>query len=300
MESKTEKDNICRRCGAAREGPKCTECGFTPDATDDWLGKTLAGFRILKKIAGDPSSAVYEAKGSSRAVIKLILQRLDHELTARLQREAEAIRRLQHPAVVRLLIQGETENQYPFLITELIEGETLLELLQQRTLSEQELKAFLRPIGEAMEEAHQKGIFHRDLTPRNIMIQRDGAPRLLDFGFASLRGAETLTERGVVSGTPAYMSPEQWRGLSRADARSDLYSLGVISYQCLSGRLPLEAKTPLEWLKKHAFEAPRDLSIAMQGRPLSSDTCQAIMRALQKDPAQRQASIRDFLQELRV
>jgi serine/threonine protein kinase len=229
--------------------------------------------------------------------VKIVRHRLDRELKERLKREAKAIESLRHPAVVRLLLQSETEDGYPYLLTEFIEGESLWSKLQRAPLEERELLQLLRPLCEALDEAHQKGIYHRDLTPRNIMIQPDGAPRLLDFGFAALRGSETLTEKGVVSGTPAYMSPEQWQGLINADAQSDLYSLGVISYLCLSGRLPIDAKTPLEWLKWHATEQPPALTEAAHGKPLSTALSGAIMRAIQKHPTQRQASISEFLSQ---
>lgn len=290
----------CPRCGGPFSEGRCAECGFSPGAeVDPWLGRLFGGFLLARNISEGPQGGIYQATSGQQVVaVKLVKQRLDHELTERLKREAKVIQRLQHPAVVKLLTHGETPEGYPFLVTEWVYGETLRERMSRGPLQEAQLLPIIASLCEALAEAHQKGIIHRDITPRNIMIQQDGAPRLLDFGFAALRGAETLTERGVVSGTPAYMSPEQWQGLANASASSDLYSLAVVAYQCLTGQLPLDAKTPLAWLKKHALERPLDLSELPQGRCASPALRGAIMRALQKSPGDRQPSIIAFAREL--
>jgi serine/threonine protein kinase len=291
----------CSRCGAPlyQRTDRCGECGFLyGEEVDLWLGKRVGGFLLLRRINHSTHNSIYESHSDQPAAIKLLHHQLDPELNARLRREALAIQRLAHPATVRFLAQGETDTGHLWVATELILGETLRDRVQRRLLSEHELFSLMSPLCGALEEAHQKGITHRDLTPRNIMIQqRDGAPKLLDFGFAALRGDATITEKGVVNGTPAYMAPEQWRGLS-AGPLSDLYSLAVIAYQCLSGVLPVDAKTPLQWLTRHHQEQPTDLKTSMQGRPITQKIYQTIMRALQKDPAQRQSSIHAFLQGL--
>jgi serine/threonine protein kinase len=289
-------NGICTRCGAPIQAKhRCPECNFLAgEDLDAWLGQNLGGFTLLRQLSSNATSAIYEAKSEQgRAVVKLLHQRLDTEAIERFKREALAIKRLQHPSVVQIFAQGEA-----WIAMEFVEGETLRERIQGQIFSEKELRALLKPLCEALEEAHQKGIVHRDLSPRNIMIKSDNSPKLLDFGFAGLRGAKTLTERGVVSGTPAYMAPEQWQGLSNADPRSDLYSLAVISYECVSGQLPLNAKTPLEWIKKHSFGQATDLKASMNGRDLSESMYRAIMRALQKNPNERQASVAAFFSEL--
>jgi serine/threonine protein kinase len=274
---------------------RCGECSFLRgEAVDPWLGQRVGGFLLLRRITHSAHSSVYEASSEQRAAIKLLHHQIDAELTARLRREALAIQRLAHPATVRFLAQGETGAAHPWVATEFIAGETLRDRLQRGTFSELELYALMSPLCGALEEAHQKGITHRDLTPRNIMIQQPNTPRLLDFGFAALRGDATITEKGVVNGTPAYMAPEQWRGLN-AGPLADLYSLAVISYQCLSGVLPIDAKTPLQWLTKHHREQPADLKTAMRGRPITEKVYQTIMRGLHKDPSQR-PSISSFIQ----
>src|SRR5262249_39077558 len=159
------------------------------------------------------------------------------------------------------------------------------------------------PICEALREAPEKGIIHGDLKPQNIMltpfVQGKILPKFLDFGLSGLLEEASLTQSGTVGGTPAYMLPEAWVGLKKTDARSDSYALGLIAYQCLSGRLPFEAESTPSWLKKHCLEAPLDISVAMEGRFLPEDTKKAIMKALEKDKDQRYPTAPDFFLALR-
>jgi eukaryotic-like serine/threonine-protein kinase len=170
----------------------------------------------------------------------------------------------------------------------------------------------LGPLCEVLEEAHGRGVIHRDLKPSNIILV-DSRPstvdsfgsgatdcrrstadsvKLLDFGIAALRGSQTLTSPTLVSGTAQYMAPEQWDALRNASAASDIYSLGVIAYECLSGRLPFEVRTnsPLAWMKKHCLEAPLPLEAALEGRALPAGLSAVVMRALAKAPAERYPS----------
>jgi serine/threonine protein kinase len=286
----------------------CEQCGASLLATPDpMLGRLLAGkYEIIKKIGAGGFGAVYEAQHtrlSSKIAIKTLhSSALQHDdIIERFRREALATSSLQSPYVVKIFDRGGAEDGTLWLAMEFIEGETLEQHLTARgKLSEEETLRLLSMLCDALEEAHQRGIIHRDLKPQNIMLSPSAGgpiPKLLDFGIAGLSGASnTLTNTGAISGTPKYMSPEQWEGLKNTDARSDIYSLGVIAYQCLSGVFPYEADSPLAWMKQHTFGTPRPIEeVAPQ---LSVNVQRAVMRAIAKDPAERPQSALLLRQQL--
>src|SRR5262249_28398824 len=155
-----------------------------------------------------------------------------------------ALSRLKHPYALKVHDRGRTEEGIFWIAMELLEGEPLSSrLAREGPLSEDELIEILGPVCEVLTEAHEKGIVHRDIKPDNIMLTPvpggGTLAKLIDFGLVSLPDASPLTQSHLVSGTPQYMAPEQWGGLVNADRRSDIYSLGVVAYECLAGRLPL-------------------------------------------------------------
>jgi serine/threonine-protein kinase len=179
----------------------------------------------------------------------------DADRTGRFRREAQILSKIQHPAVPRILDSGVDGNRL-FFVTELIDGRDLKLLIQERgPWPVAEATALTATVAEALAAAHALGIVHRDVKPSNIMVASDGSPRLLDFGLARGRGIDmaTLTKTGMVIGTPAYMSPEQFQSLA-ADERSDVYSLGVVLFEVLTGRLPFTAPTPMALAVKHLME----------------------------------------------
>jgi tRNA A-37 threonylcarbamoyl transferase component Bud32 len=265
------------------------------NAEDDrYIGRSFGSYRIVRRIARGGQSSIFEAtNGTQRVAIKVL--HADRERTPetrlRLRREAIAMRRLQHPNVVRLLDQGDTADGDPWLAMEFLEGESLARRIARiGTLAEAEVLAIMKPICAALSEAHHKGIIHRDLKPQNIMLVPHGAectPKLLDFGIAALADANSVTSSITVSGTAMYMAPEQWGGLKNADERSDVYALGMIIYQALSGRCAFEADTPLACMTKVRSEAPLDLTAAMGARPVTPAVRAAVMKALARDPSHR-------------
>jgi serine/threonine protein kinase len=274
----------------------CELCQAAPLLQDPLIGSTIGPYEILHRFGEGGFGAVYEGQHTKierRVAIKVLRAGLADPLLAmkRFQREALALSRLRHPLALRVYEQGLTANGLLYLAMELIEGETLeAYLLRVGLFSEEKLREVFSVLCEVLEEAHQAGITHRDLKPANIMLSVEGeqlTPRLVDFGLAGVLELESLTKSGVVSGTPRYMAPEQWEGLQKTDVRSDLYSLGVLMYECLSGQLPYSASSPLAWMKQHHFEAPRELSQAMGARPLSEAMSRLVMRSISKRPEDR-------------
>ncbi|HWP05522.1 MAG TPA: serine/threonine-protein kinase [Polyangiaceae bacterium] len=273
---------------------------------DPLAGSVLGAYTLVRRVARGGQSSIYEARrGTERVAIKLVHSGREPspEAMGRLRREAKALQSLQHENVVRILDWGESGDGNPWFAMEYLEGESLAALLERvGTLPEAEVVALLTPVCAALEQAHRLGIVHRDLKPQNIFLARAGGatvPKILDFGIAALHDSGTLTNSVMLSGTPMYMAPEQWEGLSHAEARSDVYALGVIAYQALSGKYAFEADTPLAWMKKVQFETPLDLVSAMGERPVSPAFASAVMKALAKNPAERPQTPMELLRSLR-
>jgi serine/threonine protein kinase len=278
---------------------------------DPLLGRTLVKkYTIQKKLGEGGFGAVYEAHHQlldCKIAIKTLHMRAEQSKTMleRFRREALATSRLTHPYAVKIYDRGETKDGLAWIAMELLQGETLSAFLRKKgCISEQKLIELMGPICEVLQDAHDKGIVHRDLKPENIMLvpMPNGSfiPKILDFGIAAILNADTLTQTGTVSGTPKYMAPEQWEGLNRADARSDIYSLGTIAYLCLTGRFPFEADSALSWMKKHYSEKPLPLEKALEGQSFSPVVSAAVMKSISKAPADRQQTAREFLDSLRV
>jgi serine/threonine protein kinase len=273
---------------------------------DPLLGRQFQNqYTLLRKLGEGGFGAVYEASSESQNVaIKILRASLSTDLEAqgRFAREARIISQLQHPSIVKIYEHGKTSDGIQWIAFELVEGETLEQKISRGALSEDELRRLLTLLLSALAQVHESGVVHRDLTPKNIMLrtQSDGSvtPCILDFGIASLRSDTGLTLSTFVSGTPRYMPPEQWQGLKYADARSDLYALGIIAYEALTGTLPFDAKSPISWMKAHHEALPKPLLDFLPESKISLALNKAIMKVLAKDPAQRFSSAREFLQSL--
>src|SRR2546426_1510872 len=217
---------------------------------EPFTGRVLGHFHVVRRIGRGAMGEVYLAqdlKLGRQVALKLLpvaFQR-DSERVRRFEREARAAAALNHPNIVTVHEVGEWEGQ-PFIATQFVEGETLAQRLGRGPLSVAEAAQAGAQIAAALAAAHQAGIIHRDLKTANIMLRADGTVKVLDFGLARLSQpvsapapAETvtmLTQAGAVLGTPGYMAPEQWQG-QPADARSDIYALGCVLYEMLTGKL---------------------------------------------------------------
>jgi serine/threonine-protein kinase len=268
---------------------------------DTLIGSTLLGqFTLLQRIGAGGFGAVYLAEQiglSRKAVVKIAHPALaaDPVFHQRFQREAKVLASLDHHHLVKLYNFGELPSGQTFLVMEYGGDRTLSdEIRQLGQIPVDRSLRIIEQICDALTEAHERGIVHRDLKPANILIGRkndDDWIKVVDVGIAKLldkRGEmperETLTAFGEIVGTPAYFSPEQARGLA-VDARSDIYSLGVVLYEMLTGKLPIVAPTPVDYVRAHAVEMPTPLRD--HGVDLPAPVEDLVYRSLEKDPAHR-------------
>jgi serine/threonine protein kinase len=211
----------------------------------------------------------------------------DPDRGRRFKREIESLAKIRHPAVLQVAQWG-YEGGELFFVSELIDGEDLKLVTERRgPWPPAEAAAAVATVAEALAAAHKVGIVHRDVKPSNIMLARDGSIRLLDFGLARGFGVDvtTLTRTGMIVGTPAYMAPEQFEAASAVDERTDVYSLGIVLFELLTGRLPFSGSTPIGMALKHKTEAPPALASVNADVPAWLD--RVVHQCLQKDPARR-------------
>jgi eukaryotic-like serine/threonine-protein kinase len=210
----------------------------------------------------------------------------DREFVERFRREARAAAGLSHPNVVAVFDSGSDDGTH-FIVTELVEGETLADRLRRDgPMPPADAVAVAADIARALAAAHTRGLIHRDIKPGNVMLLPDGRVKVVDFGIARAAGSDTLTNTGVVLGSTAYLSPEQAGG-QPVDERADLYSLGCVLYEMLTGHVPFRADTPIATMYRHVNEdAPPPSTIA----PVQPELEDVVMRCLEKDPKRRFAS----------
>jgi serine/threonine protein kinase len=278
---------------------------------DPLVGQTIKGtYLIQQKIGGGGMGDVYKAihtKLDSPVALKIVKPALlgHTAMVHRFQREARAASKLHHPNVVAVTDFGESDDGMFFMVMEYVSGKSLAQVIaDDAPIPERRVVHIAAQILSALAEAHANQILHRDLKPENVMIERRrdvrDSVKVLDFGIAKVlaagAGASTLTQAGLVCGTPGYMSPEQLRG-GEVDARSDLFSLGVVLYEMLTHKLPFEAQTPMEMLHKHLSE-PIPPPSKRRGRPVSPDLEVLVLRALSPMRDERPASAEGMREEL--
>ncbi|GMQ78353.1 MAG: hypothetical protein BMS9Abin02_0856 [Anaerolineae bacterium] len=264
---------------------------------------SIGRYKLVEEIGRGGMASVYRAHDplfKRDVAIKVMTQDLlqDPNLKARFEREAQTIAALEHPAIVPVYDFGE-EGGRPYLVMRLMTGMTLSEKLKRGPLSITDTSAILTRIGSALDRAHKQGIVHRDLKPSNIMFDDYGDAFLADFGIARLtESAVTLTGDSVL-GTPAYMSPEQIHGDKEIDGRSDIYALGVICFEMLTGARPYVDKTPTKVMMKHILDpVPNILDVNPE---LPKEVNSVIAHTMAKDPDERYQSsqeLTDTLQRL--
>jgi serine/threonine protein kinase len=210
------------------------------------LGTTLANrYELVAEVARGAMGDVFEAfdrvEGRRAAVKVLRAEYLaDESMRRRFRREGAVLKAIDHPAVVRLLEVGVQADGLVFLVTEYVEGHTLAERLSTAPLEMNAADAMVEALCGGLGAAHQHGVLHGDLKPANVLWPEVGGPRLVDFGASKILGLDRLTATGEISGTPAYMAPEVLTGKADVDQRIDVYGLGVVLYEALSGKRPFD------------------------------------------------------------
>ena len=264
---------------------------------DSLIGETIGRYKIIEEIGRGGLAIVYRATDTvlERSVaMKMILpeQQQSDKFLRRFQREAKTLAQLSHPSIVKVLDYGEHEG-VPFLIMEYIPGGTLSSRMG-RVFPYTEAAALLAPIAHALHHAHQHKVVHRDVKPANILINELGQPMLSDFGIVKLTEtdeSQSLTGTGALVGTPAYMAPEQIQGRP-VDARSDIYALGIVLFELVTGRKPYIANTPIELTLKHLNDPiPRPRQFT---RELPAEVEQVILKAMSKKPEDRYQDMAAF------
>lgn len=268
------------------------------ETRDPSIGEVFEGrYRLDARLGRGGMGAVYRAHQLAvgrDVAVKVLHPSLsaDAQTVARFENEAQVIAALRHPNTLKLLDVGRLPDDRVFIVTELVEGETLDARLA-RGLTLDEGVAILTQVCDALSEAHAQHVVHRDLKPANVMVERIGTQdvaKVLDFGIAKLAAQPKVTATGTIFGTPAYMSPEQAQG-TEVDARTDIYALGVMLYQLASGRLPFESESPGAMMVKHMTEEPPPPSERMAGVQVPPRLEDLILQLLEKDPNDRPQSM---------
>ncbi|HEX2878287.1 MAG TPA: serine/threonine-protein kinase, partial [Polyangiaceae bacterium] len=283
---------------------------------DPFLDREILGgqFRLVQKIGTGGMGSVYRAtpsSGGADVAIKILHPKLAGrtDLTTRFRREARATSTLTHPNTVKVYEYGELPDDGSlYIVMEYLEGRNLNRAVKREgPLSVERAIPILIQVCGALQEAHEKGIIHRDMKPENIFLSKRGEqseyPKVLDFGLAKLHenqmrpGSIQLTQEGMVFGTPEFMSPEQAQGQT-LDARSDIYSLAIILYEALTGKLPFDARTPMEYIQKHVVAPPIPLDERAPEHNFPKELSFVINKALAKNPNDRYANAIEFARAL--
>jgi eukaryotic-like serine/threonine-protein kinase len=278
---------------------------------DPFIGRAILNgrFQILQKIGSGGMGAVYKAlePDTNRLFgVKILHPKLANrkDLVSRFRREARALRQLTHPNTVKVFEYGELDDGALYIVMEFLEGKNLNQTVRAEGPfdAERALPILVQVCG-ALDEAHRAGIVHRDLKPENIFLVQSGTlrdfPKVLDFGLAKVGeqhmqpGSVVLTQKGMVFGTPEFMSPEQAQGKVLTSA-SDIYSLAVILYEVLTGKLPFQAGATLDYIHLHVTAPPVLLNQRVAGRTFPPPLESIIARALAKRPEERFGSASEF------
>ncbi len=276
------------------------------NSSDPMIGKTIGNYSISGILGRGGMATVYKAwqiNMSREVALKMINPNNigNSQFITRFEREIRTIAGLDHPHILPVFDSGTYENTI-YLTMRLVGGGSLADLVQERQkqtkqLSSEEILAYVEQISEALDHAHQKGIVHRDLKPANIMLDKEGNAYLTDFGIAKMVESNTqLTQTSMIIGTPSYMPPEQWEG-KELDARTDVYALGVMTYELLAGRVPFNGTTSAAMMTMHILNPPP--SIQEHRKDLLPAINDVLQKALAKDKQDRYPSAGAFFQALK-
>lgn len=257
------------------------------------IGDTIGQYRIVDQIGQGGMATVYKAYHANldRYVAFKVLHQVfteDPTFLERFKREAQIVAKLEHPHIIPVYDFADFEGQ-PYLVMKFIEGETLKARLKRKPLTLDETVNILEKVGEGLTSAHNQGVLHRDIKPSNIMLDLRGVPYIADFGLARIAQAgESTMSQDMMLGTPQYISPEQARGLKDLGPGTDIYSLGVLLYEVVVGRVPFSADTPYAIVHDHIYKA---LPMPSKVNPTVPEPVERVLlKALAKDAAARHTS----------
>jgi serine/threonine protein kinase len=265
------------------------------------IDRTLGGYDLTEELGMGGMATVYKAyqpKLERSVAVKVLDPAFitdDSDVLARFRREAKAIAALQHPNILTVYDYGEEEG-LAYIVMEYVEGGTLKDRLKGEAFEPQRAIGLSIGVGRALAFAHDQGIIHRDVKPANILLPREDWPLLADFGLVKLQQAHrALTQAGMILGTPDYTSPEQALG-ETADHRADIYALGVVLYEMITGQLPFKAEKAFDVLLMHINEPPpKPTTIAPSSPEIVEDI---ILKALAKAPAERYPDMQHMVTRL--
>jgi serine/threonine protein kinase/Tfp pilus assembly protein PilF len=263
------------------------------------IGKTIRQYRILEKLGEGGMGEVYLAEDTElnrKVALKFLSEEygMDSEVLARFKREAQMAASLNHPNIITVYEVGDYEER-PYIAMAYIEGPALSDLVAGKEISTDNALEIAGQIGDGLASAHVAGVVHRDIKPDNVMIEHSGRVKILDFGLAKVGGASRVTGAVSTFGTIYYMSPEQVRG-EEVDARSDIFSYGVLLYELLTGQLPFQGEHSAAIIYSITNEEPKPLSF--HNSRLPAELGRIVTRALAKDPADRYQSLPEMLGDL--
>jgi len=267
----------------------------------EMIGRQLSRYRLLQEVGQGGMAVVYKATDTTlnrEVAVKVLHPHLaaQEESRARLQREAHAVAKLRHENILEIFDYSGPDSAESYIVTEFIHGRTLKNFVAAEPLPFPEVAEMIASeVARALEHAHQFGVIHRDVKPENVMIRDDGLVKLTDFGIAQIIDKERMTVTGQLLGSPAYMAPEHVEG-KPLDFRTDVFAVGILTYQLATGQLPFRGKNPHEVLKRIAecrFQ-PADAVNALVGKRLN----RVIDKALQREPDARYADVGEMRREL--
>jgi eukaryotic-like serine/threonine-protein kinase len=293
--------NLCPVCGAAPL-PSSDPSAQKPDDPSTTKHTLLPGYELLGQAGIGGMGIVFRARQQKTGLTVAVKMLRDDEQSLpdsprRFQREVQCLANLDHPNIVKAHESG-VRDGVAYLIMEYLEGSSLFKRLNGSAMPPREAAQLLKPIAEAVHHAHERGIIHRNLKPHDILFTADGTPKLIDFGLARVAGKDDAPfGEGVVVGTPSYMSPEQAAGRSNAvGPATDVFGLGAVLYECLTGRPPFVGPSPIETLMRVRDSEPvPPRSLNKQADREIESVC---LRCLRKEPRDRYASAQAVAEDL--
>jgi len=302
---------FCPSCGTTISSGTTDGGGDAKPEVDPMLGQTLGGkYKVVRLLGEGGMGAVYEGEQTlgttkRKVAVKTLHPHLsrDEKIKARFEREVGTIAELEHPNTIQVYDFGANPEGILYIVMEFLQGKSLADQLEKNgPMDPERVKRIMEQICGSLAEAHGRGIVHRDLKPDNVvLVERAGKKdfvKVLDFGIAKRskeedKNEQKLTQQGMVLGTPPYMSPEQFTG-KPIDARSDIYSLAVMAYEMLTGKLPFKADTAWEWATQHMTQNPIPIESLAEGMRAPEPMRAAIRKALAKNPDDRFQTVSDF------